>query len=63
MLKPHPAEHHQIVRETGESEVGQRKSLQQKERSLETVPFAETWMDLESVIQREVRKGKTNTGY
>ena len=26
----------------------------------EIVQFAETWMDQESVIQREVRKSKTN---
>ena len=25
-----------------------------------TVPLVETWMDLETVIQREVRKRKTN---
>ena len=25
------------------------------------VPFAEMWMDLETVIQREVRKRKTKT--
>ena len=26
----------------------------------ETVPFAETWLDLETVIEREVRKRKTS---
>ena len=29
----------------------------------ETVPFAETWMDLETVIQSEIRKRKTNIVY
>ena len=26
----------------------------------ETVPFAETWLDLETVIERDVRKRKTS---
>ena len=29
----------------------------------EIVPFAETWMNLETVIQREVRKRITNIVY
>ena len=27
------------------------------------VPFAEMWMELETITQSEVRKGKTNTIY
>ena len=30
-------------------------------RKNEIMPFAATWMDLETVIQSEVRKRKTNT--